>query len=599
MPTREEDDFARQARALVHHGRAGEAERLWRRLLIRHHVVDIEYDDWARGAADCYRALRRHREAALIYLFLHYFDQAREYFPPERSRFELGVCLELERRYVDAAREYAEAGRPVMAAISLERGGDDRGARAMWERVLTDRRLAGETYERALVLTNLGLCLARLGDTEGAGRALVSAQQVLEAAADGFETAGQRDRAFYCYQVLIELGKRSGSFENSAEGYLNCIRVMKEDDLKYYVFQYCEDFVTLALERHEYHAAATVLRETADYALKCGLPYDQHYLMRSAEVWQQCAAENLKAGGPTELSENALVAAIEAFAVVGQFRRVGECYVQLGQLPLADKKKRRFAAAAERYRDAIDPKLDGGSLPESFRQPHAYADVWYLDLVEWELDGDWRAVVTLILGDLHYPDSFRRRALSFLLEPAAPEGDAAESVRVAQRLSELQLYVVLRPLERLYEAGDARARAAVIRGLEQMFYTRSFGLLGRALSDASQQVREAAIEALRKLHFAHAFDALVRIFQTHTDDRVRQVALESIGELGSIDAAEFLIGILRYESAPLAQKAGRLLERFGNPEIVPLVRSYAENETGPSRGALERVLRELRRAEAM
>src|SRR5215470_6601914 len=118
MPTREEEELARHARALMHHGRAGEAERVWRQLLAKHHVIDIEYDDWLRGAADCYRALRRHREVGLIYLFLHYFEQAR----------------------ADAA------------------------ARAMWERVEADPRLAGPSYERALVETNLGLCAGRLGD---------------------------------------------------------------------------------------------------------------------------------------------------------------------------------------------------------------------------------------------------------------------------------------------------------------------------------------------------------------------------------------------------------------------------------------------------
>src|SRR5262249_26429925 len=124
-PTREEDDLARQARALLTDGRVGEAERIWRVLLGKHHVVDIEYDDWLRGAADCYRALRRHRECALIYLFLHSFDRAREYFAPETSNFELAVCLELERKYAAAARVHAQNGRLVMAAINQERAGDD------------------------------------------------------------------------------------------------------------------------------------------------------------------------------------------------------------------------------------------------------------------------------------------------------------------------------------------------------------------------------------------------------------------------------------------------------------------------------------------
>ena len=598
MPTREEEELARQARGLTHHGRAREAERVWRQLLGKHHVIDIEYDDWLRGAADCYRALRRHREVGLIYVFLHYFDQAREYFPPETSRFELALSYELEKKYARAAQVYAEqAARPVMAAICLERAGDDKAARSMWERVESDARLAGPSYERALVETNLGLCAGRLGDGEAAQRHLVEAQRILEEVADEFETAGERDRAFYCYQVLIELGKRSQSFENLAEGYLNCIRVMKEDNLRFYVLQYCEDFLQLALERKEFHAAATLAREAAEYALRANMPYDRHYLARSAEIWQQCAEKNEQAGGPPELSENALTAAVDAWCAISQFVRVGECYARLAQLDLPDKKRRRYQAASERYRSVELRPLDAPAFPESLRQPHAYADVWYLDLVEWELDGDYQAVCATLIGDLHYPDPFRRRALALLLEPPPADG-GAETARVAQRLGDLQLYAALRPLERLFERGDPVVRAAVMRGLGQMFYKRSFSLLARGLRDADAGVREAALEALRKLHFPHAFDSLVRIFRESSDERVRAAALESIGEVGALEAGEFLIGVLRHESEPLRRLAQKLLARFENPEIVSILRSYLENETGPARSALEQALRQIRRPEA-
>ena len=57
-----------------------------------------------------------------------------------------------------------------------------------------------------------------------------------------------------------------GQFENLAEGYVNCIRVLSEDNLKFYVLQYYEDFIKLALERGEFHAAATLYHEAADYA---------------------------------------------------------------------------------------------------------------------------------------------------------------------------------------------------------------------------------------------------------------------------------------------------------------------------------------------
>src|SRR5262249_7339591 len=148
----------------------------------------------------------------------------------------------------------------------------------------------------------------------------------------------------------------------------------------------------------------------------------------------------------------------------------------------------------------------------------------------------------------------------------------------------------LRPLERLYQHGDAMVRAAVLRGLGQMFYKRSFHLLSRGLVDPDPQVRDAALEALRRLHFPHAFDALVRIFRESAEDRVRATALESIGEIGSVEAGEFLINVVRYESEVLRRAAQRLLGRFENPEVLAMLRSYVENETGPSRAALEQVV---------
>jgi hypothetical protein len=597
MPTREEDELARHARQLTTDGRAGEAERLWRQLLGKHHVVDIEYDDWLRGAADCYRALRRHRECAYIALFLHYFDQARDYFPTDGAAFERALCFELERRYAEAARGFELAGKPVMAAIDLERAGDFVAAHALWRQVQADPRLAGQLYERALVETNLGLCARRLGDLDASRRHLALAQQILEEAADEFESRGARDRAFYCYQVLIELGKGGGSFENLAEGYLNCIRVMKEDNLKFYVLQYCEDFLALALERKEFHAAATLAREAAEYTLRAGMPYERRYLARSAEIWEQCATRTEETGAPIELAENALVAAIDAWCAIGHFARVGACYERLALLDLPEKRRRRYAVAAERYRGTPRRDLDGLAFPESLRQPHAYQDVWHLDLVEWELDGDYSAVCATLIGDLRHADPFRRRALALLLEPVPAAADAAGWARVAQRLGELQLYAGLRPLERLYERPEPLVRAAVMRALGQMYYKRTFPLLTQGLADPDESVRHAGLETLRRLHFPHAFDALARLYSETKDLPTRQAALASLGEIGTVEAGEFLIGVVRQESEPLQKLAQRLLARFENPEIIAILRSYMDSEAGAARAALGEVLRQMRRPE--
>src|SRR5262249_17737422 len=154
-----------------------------------------------------------------------------------------------------------------------------------WQQLLAAPRLQGRPYELALIHTNLGLATLRMGGERAvAVRHLVAAQRLIEQVADDFETAGERERAFDCYQVLLKLGLDAGSFENVSEGYLNCVRILKEDGLKTYVLQYYEDFLSHALERQEFHAAATLYREVADYALRAGLPYHKNYLRRSAET---------------------------------------------------------------------------------------------------------------------------------------------------------------------------------------------------------------------------------------------------------------------------------------------------------------------------
>src|SRR5262249_30266019 len=131
---------------------------------------------------------------------------------------------------------------------------------------------------------------------------------------------------------------------------------------------------------------------------------------------------------------------------------------------------------------------------------------------------------------------------------------------VAQGLGELQAYAALAPLERLYLHADARVRRASVRALRHLYFKRSFGLLQRGLVDRDAAVREAAVEALRGLHFPHAFHPLVRIFREHRDERIKAVALESIGRIGTLDAGELLVGVLRQETGPLRDVARRALQ---------------------------------------
>ena len=104
-------------------------------------------------------------------------------------------------------------------------------------------------------------------------------------------------------------------------------------------------------------------------------------------------------------------------------------------------------------------------------------------------------------------------------------------------------------------------------------------MIGRGLSDPEPGVRESAIEALRRLHFPHAFNPLARIYRESADARVQAVALESIGKIGTIEAGEMLLMVLRQEEGTLRDVAKRSLASFDNADVLPIMRQYFQLET--------------------
>jgi hypothetical protein len=589
------------AEALASQGRFAEAERQYRELVGQTHVIDYEYDDWLRRLAEIYRFLQRKREAGLVYLYLHYHDLARDAFPAEGAALERAQVLEIEKRWAEAAALYAQARRPVHAAVALERAKDARGAAATWATLAGAPELRDRPYEAALVAFNHGMALERVGESPPAARrALIESQRRLEQVADDFEARGERERAFDCYQILLKLGRDSGQFENLAEGYVNCIRVLKEDNLKFYVLQYYEDFVKLALHRAELHAAATLYQEAADYATRAGLPYDRHYQIKAAETWARCAEKDAIDGAPVELSEHALLAATACWSSVGDFAEVRRTFERLADLDLPEKKRRRYGEIAGRYLDARHADDEAPEFPDYLRQQHAYADIWFVDLIEWELAGDPGRVALSIVGDLRYPDGIRRRALVVLLTLAdaatRDEAQAPETLaKVAELLGELQSYAALAPLEALYAHADPRVRRSAIRALRFLFFKRSFSLLRKGLADPEPSVREAALDAVRGLHFPHAMSPLSRIFREADDERVKGAALESIGRIQSVEAGEFLLMALRQEQGGLREVARRALSSLDNPDMVPILRAHQQIEgDGPIREVLDELVRAAR-----
>jgi hypothetical protein len=563
---------------------------LWS-LVDRSHVDEQELTGYLRLLGQTFSALGRTRAAATIHLFLGDVDAAWRLSadePTDRAR-----CAIAAQKPREAAKHFEEAGWLGHAAIQLEESKDHRAARVLWERLADDPRLRDQLYTQGLVRFNLGRACQALGDRAAARRATIQSMHLLEAAADGFETQGLRERAFDCYQVLLTLGK-DGAFENLAEGYLNCIRILQEDNLKYYVLQYYEDFQAMALEEGELHAAATLFREAADFARRHNMQYERHYRWRAAETHAAAAEKTLAGGASVELAENAFAAAIDAFNELGAYSKVRELYSALARLPLGEKRRHRYEKLVARLAREPDDEGQSVQFPDYLRMDTAYPPIWRLDVVEWEQSGDAAETMAEVLQDPKWPDFTRRRALLCRLTQLG-SGERVLSpstlASLAAQLGRVEIYASLSPLEHIVEHDQASVRSAVLHAVRQLFFKRSFVLVMRGLRDSDPEVRREALAAVSALHFGHAFDPLARIYRESADAAVRRAALESIGKIPSVDAAEMLIDVLRHGDRQERDLVRQLLARADHPEVGNLLRRAAATETGPTRGAIDQIVR--------
>ena len=374
---------------------------------------------------------------------------------------------------------------------------------------------------------------------------------------------------------------------------MNAIRILKAADQKFYVLQYYEDFINHAVERGEHYAAATLAREAADFSARAGLVYDRHYLSRAAALWADAAHANLAADGPTELTENALVAGVDAATALGDLPLGATLYDQLAALPLAPKKRDRYRTLARRYAGARASAATSSGIPEYLRRSGAYQDVWRQDLIEWELDGDPVAVAAGLVVDRVDHLRFSRLALRALLIAGGggfSREDTARAAELAVALGRVQVYEVLRPLERLFQQTvSPEVRTAVMTGVGQVYCRRSFNLVREGLEDPSPRVREEAIVALRGLRFRDAFDDLLRIFREKSDERVRLAALEALADLASPEAGAFLLDVVMRETGAVQAAAEARLGNFHGDDVIPAIRQAIDVEGADAHPALRRI----------
>ena len=510
--------------------------------------------------------------------------------------------------YAQAADEYEAAGLVAQAAIAREREGDFERARALWSRLsqLLSSNSA-DLYTAGLARFNLARTSVKTGDAQAARGAVVEAVHLLEQAADRYETIGQRERAFDCFQVLIAVGKDSGQFEHVLEGFVNIIRILREDHLRYYALQSYEDAVIAAEKQGEAAAAATLAREMASFARKESLPQVANFAMLTqARLWQDVAAAAQKRAFPPEIAENALLASVIAYGESGQYKKVGAAYALLSGLPLEESRRKHYTRAQKRYEGALDLPIDASPLPAHLRQEVGFPEVWHLDLLEWEQRGSVaQACSDVVLDPGQWSEVTRRKAMLARLtalpieaeeESSQKAGGASKKVPIEQwtglceQLSQVDLYSLLSPLERMFERPEREVRMAVLKTLSKFPYKRTFITLREALLDRDQGLVKEASKAIEEFRFAHAFDPLSRIYREAQNKDVKTSALRALSKIDTVEAAEMLLGVLSHDGREERTAAVEALKKSRGMKFIDMARSSFHELSAPAQGSVREVL---------
>jgi tetratricopeptide (TPR) repeat protein len=594
-----------RAEASMRAGRWQDALAQLRKLIQVVDRIDFEYEEWLRALAETLRAVGQHRDAAACWAYLGKTE------PPggvvlERLRAELdsgeadlqavrlfGVYLSRAGHHQDAARWFEMAEMPIHQAIELERAGQDANAAELWSELIGDlgsRELSGlidRPYEQALARINYGLCLYRL-NAERSRQALAEATTAVEEVADRFETEGLRERAFDCYQLLARIGLETGAFENVAEGYLNSVRILRDDALKLDALRLYESFVTLARRAGEYHAVAGILREAADYCARVGLPYGDDLRLRAGEAWVKAAEDAAAHGHPLQIVENAYLSAAESYVSVRAFRQAADVYKRVAALDIKgrDRYRRLLQRLGKHPEDAPRPV----PVPEFLKRLPDYEEVWYVDLAEWELDGDPGLIAAGVMADRRFPDFVRRHALLLVLELGGSRDRPRPREEVVRRLKSIRAYPVIAALERMYATGDVAVRREVAEALGVLRFKRSFSTLSVALRNEAPEVHRRAAESIEKLVFPHAFDRLRRVFEARDlpdPDSARIAAVKAIGKINTVEALDFLCDRLREGDPRYVDHVTGAISELNNADLAPYIRQQIDLVPPKYRSVLE------------
>lgn len=557
-----------------HLGATTEAAAAWRELLAQTHVDEADYSDWCRELAGLYARQRRGLAAARIHEYLLAVDPALELYAKKGTARDVGRVSRIGRRLAEASRAYREAGLFAHAAQATEESGAYQEALGLFEQLVRQREATNEPYLAGLAALNAARLSQKLDDAERTRGLLSLAMRLLEEEADRREQIGDRDGAFRCYLCLIQVGRLEKSYEPFAEGYLNCIRILKQKGDRFFTIQYYYDFIAASDELGELHSVAELFREAGEYARRVGFIYADYFLTEAAHAWRKVATKSTEANQAPELVENALLASVSCFNRVQDDASVADCYERLAALELGDKKKARYTALAEdmRKQPTTDRRDKTPAFPEYFRRRLPVQDIWMKDLLEHECGSDIPDAIGRLVGDhKHVWEVQRRKALliSLLYDDHLTTGGHPEHIPpgLVERIGELQHAAAVRPLVAMYEQGDEDTKVLVIEKGALLKQREVFAIVDKALQ-SSGRVRDAGVAALRRMTFQPALDSLVRIFNSYEVQDVRDACLKSIAAVGTDEACEFLLDVLRSNTGNFAAKAKGLLEQHAQERML-------------------------------
>lgn len=569
-----------------HLGLDHDSIEIWRELLTLMYVDEADYSDWCRELAEVYIRHDRELAAARIHEYLLNVTKAAEYYSNVGEPRDMGRVLALGRQFDQAADQYQEARLYALAARAAENGSNLERATLLYEQLMRSCEVTGNRYLSSLAAINAGRMYIERADKKRAGPVLAHATQLLDQEADHREQNGNREGAFRCYLSVIQIGILEESYENIALGFLNCIRILKAKSDRFFTMQYYYGLIRHSEALEEDHSVAELYREAGEYARRIGFIYADFFLHEAGKAWQNIANKGLDVGNPTELIENALLAAAGCFNRIQDDHRVAECYQQLTELPLPESKVARFSRLADEVRHEAwekGSKDQPMSFPAYFRREITIPDIWLQDLIKAESGRNIPDAIGRLVGDhKNVWEVQRRKALIISLQyddHIQSSGDPQiPPTSLIYSICELGHPAAVPPLLAIFEISNEETRLAILDRAPNLKKKEISELIDRALETESEAIQEACINALHRMNFPQALDTLVRIFSSTLTGAVKDACLSSIAAIGTDEACEFLLDIIRSNTDNLGPKARILLQKNAQERMLSALQRNRRNE---------------------